>query len=139
LSPALAASVSIERFKREIMLAAQLQHPQIVPVLSASEIEGLPFFIMPFIEGESLRARIQRGPLSVRETVSIMKDVARALAFAHGRGIVHRDIKPDNVLLAAGSAVVTDFGVAKAISAARERSAGPAAPTITAVGVSLGT
>ena len=81
----------------------------------------LPFFIMPFVEGESLRARLSRGPLSVREAVSILKDVARALVYAHGRGIIHRDIKPDNILLSSGgSATVTDFGVAKAISASRE-------------------
>jgi serine/threonine-protein kinase len=78
----LAATVSVDRFKREIMLSAALQHPHIVPVLSAGETDGLPFFIMPFVEGESLRARLARGPLSVREAVSIMKDVSRALAYA---------------------------------------------------------
>jgi serine/threonine-protein kinase len=95
---------------------------------------------MPFIDGESLRARMMRGPLSVRETVTILKDVARALGIAHNRGIIHRDIKPDNVLLAAGAAVVTDFGVAKAISASRQQQGvRPAAPTMTGVGTSLGT
>src|ERR1700761_5345248 len=118
----LAASVSVDRFKREIMLSAALQHPHIVPVLSSGETDGLPFFIMPFVEGESLRSRLARGPLSVREAVSILKDVARALVYAHGRGIIHRDIKPDNILLTAGTATVTDFGVAKAISASRETS-----------------
>jgi serine/threonine-protein kinase len=138
----LAATVSVDRFKREIMLSAALQHPHIVPVLSTGETDGLPFFIMPFVEGESLRARLTRGPLSVRECVSILKDVARALAYAHGRGIIHRDIKPDNILLSSGSATVTDFGVAKAISAAREgnRSATPSRTgTITLVGTSIGT
>ena len=138
----LAATVSVDRFKREIMLSAALQHPHIVPVLSAGETDGLPFFIMPFVEGESLRARLSRGPLSVREAVSIMKDVSRALVYAHGRGIIHRDIKPDNILLSSGSATVTDFGVAKAISASRE-SGRPEAParagTITLVGTSIGT
>jgi aminoglycoside phosphotransferase (APT) family kinase protein len=86
----LAATVSVERFKREIMLSAALQHPHIVPVLSAGEMSDaspirLPFFIMPFVEGESLRARLSRGPLSVREAVSILKDVSRALVYAHGR------------------------------------------------------
>ena len=119
----LAATVSVDRFKREIMLSAALQHPHIVPVLSAGETDGLPFFIMPFVEGESLRARLARGPLSVREAVSILKDVSRALVYAHGRGIIHRDIKPDNILLSSGSATVTDFGVAKAISASRESGA----------------
>jgi eukaryotic-like serine/threonine-protein kinase len=148
----LAASVSVERFKREIMLSAALQHPHIVPVLSAGETDGLPFFIMPFVEGESLRARLARGPLSVREAVSILKDVARALVYAHGRGVIHRDIKPDNILLSGGSATVTDFGVAKAISASREKetlategnpgqitSAPGRTGTITMVGTSIGT
>ncbi|MGH7616035.1 MAG: serine/threonine-protein kinase, partial [Gemmatimonadaceae bacterium] len=148
----LAATVSVDRFKREIMLSAALQHPHIVPVLSAGETAPsngetagirLPFFIMPFVEGESLRARLSRGPLSVREAVSILKDVARALVYAHGRGIIHRDIKPDNILLSGGSATVTDFGVAKAITASREgsRAAAPTtrSGTITLVGTSIGT
>ena len=138
----LAATVSVDRFKREIMLSAALQHPHIVPVLSAGETDGLPFFIMPFVEGESLRARLSRGPLSVREAVSILKDVSRALVYAHGRGIIHRDIKPDNILLSSGSATVTDFGVAKALSASREsnRSAtSTRSGTITLVGTSIGT
>jgi serine/threonine protein kinase/TolB-like protein/Tfp pilus assembly protein PilF len=147
----LAATVSVDRFKREIMLSAALQHPHIVPVLSAGETgsddkdasgQRLPFFIMPFVEGESLRARLSRGPLSVREAVSILKDVSRALVYAHGRGIIHRDIKPDNILLSGGSATVTDFGVAKAITASRE-GARPQPPTrsgtITMVGTSIGT
>jgi serine/threonine-protein kinase len=136
----LAATVSVDRFKREIMLSAALQHPHIVPVLSAGETDGLPFFIMPFVEGESLRARLARGPLSVREAVSILKDVARALTYAHGRGIIHRDIKPDNILLSGGSATVTDFGVAKALSASREATAPEnRTGTITLVGTSIGT
>jgi len=140
LPPQVTATISAERFKREIMLAAQLQHPNIVPVLSAGEFGALPYFVMPYIDGESLRARMMRGPLSVRETVTILKDVVRALAFAHNRGIIHRDIKPDNVLLAAGAAVVTDFGVAKALSASRQQQGvAPAAPTMTGVGTSLGT
>ena len=140
LPPSVTATISAERFKREIMLAAGLQHPNIVPVLSAGEFGSLPYFIMPFIDGESLRTRMMRGPLSVRETVTILKDVVRALAFAHGRGIIHRDIKPDNVLLASGAAVVTDFGVAKALSASRQQQGvRTSAPTMTGVGTSLGT
>jgi serine/threonine-protein kinase len=140
LPPQVTATISAERFKREIMLAAQLQHPNIVPVLSAGELGALPYFVMPFIDGESLRARMMRGPLSVRETVTILKDVVRALGFAHNRGIIHRDIKPDNVLLASGAAVVTDFGVAKALSASRQQQGvAAAAPTMTGVGTSLGT
>ena len=139
LLPSLAATVSVDRFQREIMLAARLQHPHIVPVLSAGELNNLPYFIMPFIQGESLRARVTRGPLSVRETVGIMKDVAKALSYAHGHGVVHRDIKPDNILLAAGSAVVTDFGVAKAILSARDQSAAARQKTITGIGFAAGT
>jgi serine/threonine protein kinase len=143
----LAASVSVDRFKREIMLSAALQHPHIVPVLSSGQADQLPYFIMPYVDGESVRARMARGPLSVRETVGVLKDVARALAYAHGRGVIHRDIKPDNILLSGGAAVVTDFGVAKAISASRERatlggrtnSGGWSSGTITSVGTSLGT
>jgi serine/threonine-protein kinase len=139
LPPSVTAEISADRFKREIMLSAALQHPNIVPVLRAGEVDGLPYFVMPFIEGESLRARMMRGPLSVRETVNILKDVTRALTFAHGRGIIHRDIKPDNVLLSSGAAVVTDFGVAKALSASRQAPARPPSPTITGVGTSPGT
>src|SRR5436190_24055600 len=141
LNPALAATVSVARFQREILVVAKLNHPNIVPILTAGEIDGLPYFIMPYIEGESLRGRVVRGPLSLRETVAVLKDVTRALAYAHSGGIVHRDIKPDNVLLAGTAAVVTDFGVAKAVSAARERGLAypQAGQTITGVGISMGT
>jgi hypothetical protein len=139
LNPALAATVSIQRFQREIMVVAKLNHPNIVPVLSAGEVDGLPYFIMPYIEGESLRGRIVRGPLSLRETVAILKDVFRALAYAHSVGIVHRDMKPDNILISGTAAVVTDFGVAKAVSVARERGSLQPGQNITGVGISLGT
>ena len=129
LSPELAAGVSVERFRREIMLAAKLQHPHIVPVLSSGDAGGLPWFTMPFVEGESLRANAWRADRCRSDEVTgILRDVARALEFAHGHGVVHRDIKPDNVLLAGSSATVTDFGIAKAISAART---GPEGATLT--------
>jgi serine/threonine-protein kinase len=139
LSPDLAAGVSVERFRREIMMAASLNHPNIVPVLRAGEVGALPYFLMPYIPGESLRARLARGPLSVRQTTSIMKDVARALAYAHDRGIVHRDIKPDNILLSGDAATVTDFGVAKAIVASRKPGAAERPPSMTGEGITIGT
>ena len=114
--------VSAERFKREILLTARLQHPHIVPVLSTGEMNGLPFYTMPFVEGESLRVCLVRtGAMPVVDTVRIVRDVARALDFAHGHGVVHRDIKPENILLAGDSATVTDFGISKALDAARTR------------------
>jgi eukaryotic-like serine/threonine-protein kinase len=139
LSPDLAAAVSVERFRREIMTVASLNHPNIVPVLRAGEVGALPYFLMPYIPGESLRARLARGPLSVRQTTSIMKDVARALAYAHDRGIVHRDIKPDNILLSGDAATVTDFGVAKAIVASRKPGAAERPPSMTGEGITIGT
>jgi eukaryotic-like serine/threonine-protein kinase len=138
LPPELAASVSAERFRREILTVARLQHPHIVPILKAGEVDGVPYFVMPYVDGESVDIRLRRvGTLGVRETIGIMKDVARALAFAHEHGVVHRDIKPGNVLLAAGSATVTDFGVAKALSTALR--SGEKANELTNTGMSLGT
>lgn len=137
LAPELAEGVNRERFGREILLAAQLQHPHIVPVLAAGTAGELPYYIMPFVAGESLRALLsQRGALPAREAVPILRDVARALAFAHSRGVVHRDIKPENVLLSGGVAMVTDFGVAKALAEGRAQ---PAAGGLASVGTSLGT
>jgi serine/threonine-protein kinase len=135
LPPDLAATVNVERFRREIQLAARLQHPHIVPVLAAGISEGLPYYTMPFIEGESLRAKLARsGELPVPEAAKILRDVLSALSYAHEHGVVHRDIKPDNVLLTGHHAVVADFGVAKALSA----STNPGS-SLTSLGVALGT
>ena len=140
LAPELMADVNAERFRREILVVAGLQHPHIVPVLSAGEMAGRPYLVMPFVEGESLRARISRGgAMRVVDAVGVLRDVARALAYAHERGIIHRDIKPDNVLIHAGSAVVADFGVAKALDVARRTPGMAAQGTLTAAGASLGT
>jgi serine/threonine-protein kinase len=140
LAPELAAALSVDRFEREIALSAGLQHPNIVPVLTAGVVEGLPFYTMPFVDGESLRARLARGPFSVREAVIVLRDVSRALAYAHSRGVVHRDIKPDNILLPSGAATVTDFGLAKAVGASKATAPKrPAGSTITRTGTSIGT
>ena len=144
LRPELAEGLSAERFKREVRLAARLQHPHIVPLLAAGEIDDeVLFYTMPFVEGESLRQRLAReGALPLAETVRVLCDVAGALAYAHRTGVVHRDVKPENILLSDGGAVVADFGIAKAISASREGDgAGDArrSSTLTAAGTSLGT
>ena len=120
LAPELAAGVSAERFTREIATAARLQQANIVPLLSAGVSDGLSYYTMPFVKGESLRSQLAAGiSLTLNDRVSVLRDVARALSYAHGEGVIHRDIKPDNILLSSGAAVVTDFGIAKAISAAR--------------------
>ena len=136
LSPDLVGAVSADRFRREIRVAASLQQANIVPVHAAGEMDGVPYYTMPLVDGESLRARLNAGgPLSTHDAISVLRDVARALAFAHGRGVVHRDIKPDNILLSGNAAVVTDFGIAKAIEASRTRDDS----ALTQTGVALGT
>ena len=139
LAAELAAGVSAERFTREIATAARLQQANIVPVLAAGDADGLAYYTMPYVRGESLRTRMTGAvPPSMAERVSILRDVARALAYAHGEGVVHRDIKPENVLLSHGTAMVTDFGIAKAITASRTQDGG-ASVTLTQAGGSIGT
>jgi serine/threonine-protein kinase len=137
LHPELAAGVNADRFNREVQLSARLQHPHIVPVLSAGDINGLPYYIMPFVKGKSLRARVAEGEMPIAEIVGILGDVAKALGYAHDDGVVHRDIKPDNILLSGGAATVADFGIAKALSSARAQNTTDGA--LTTLGTSLGT
>jgi eukaryotic-like serine/threonine-protein kinase len=134
LRPELAATLGPARFLREIQIAAQLQHPHILPLLDSGEADGFLYYVMPYVDGESLRTRLaRRGELSVAEAARVLRDIADALSYAHQRGVVHRDIKPDNVLLSGRHALVTDFGVAKALSEATGKHA------LTTAGVALGT
>ena len=136
LPPDMAAGVNAERFEREIQLAASLQHPHIVQLLTAGANADLAYYVMPFIDGESLRARLAReGALPMSEVLRILHDVVDALAYSHRHGVVHRDIKPDNVMLSGKHALVTDFGVAKAVSA----SSGDGHTNLTSLGIALGT
>ena len=123
------------RFLQEIRLMATLQHPHILPLFDSGEVLGEPYYVMPYIEGETLRARLQReGRLGVEESVRIMREVASALDYAHRQGVVHRDVKPENILLSDGHALVADFGIARALLADSD-----AARRLTATGVALGT
>jgi serine/threonine-protein kinase len=145
LHPDLAAGLSAQRFEREVRLAARLQHPHVVPLLSAGALDGLPYYTMPYVEGESLRHRLSRdGALPVGDVLRLVRELADALAYAHGLGVVHRDLKPENILLSAGHAMIADFGVAKALSAATQASPGTgpdaAMPSATTgLGVAMGT
>ncbi len=137
LTPDLSKDVSAERFAREIQVAASLQQANIVPLLATGSAAGVPYYVMPYVPGESLRARLGEQPrLSIPVCVGILRDVARALNYAHAHGVVHRDIKPENILLSGDTAVVTDFGIAKAVAVAR--TAGEQS-TLTQTGTSLGT
>jgi serine/threonine-protein kinase len=130
----LAASLGATRFLREIEIAAQLQHPNILPLLDSGDAAGFLFYVMPYVTGQSLRERLQReGELPIHEAVRLMVEIVDALAYAHEHGVIHRDIKPDNVMLSGRHALVADFGVAKAISEATGGNA------ITTLGVAIGT
>ena len=130
----LAASLGPERFHREIRVAAALQHPHIVPLYDSGEADGLLYYVMPFVDGQSLRQRLlKEGELPVADAARILRDVADALAAAHKGGVVHRDLKPENVMLSGRHALVTDFGVAKAVSESTGRQ------TLTTLGIAIGT
>src|SRR5256885_681891 len=133
LKPELAAALGPERFLREIDTAARLTHPHILPLHDSGEAAGLLYYVMPYVEGETLRDRLEReGQLPLEEAVRITREVASALSYAHSHDVVHRDIKPENILLSGGEAVVADFGVARAITAA-------ARGQLTETGVAIGT
>src|SRR5690349_15526439 len=133
LKPDLGAVVGVDRFLAEIEVTANLQHPNLLPLFDSGAAEGLLFYVMPFVEGESLRARLEREKqLPVEEAVRIATAVGGPLDYAHQRGVIHRDLKPENVLLQHGQPVVADFGIALAVSNAGGN-------RITQTGLSLGT
>jgi Tol biopolymer transport system component/tRNA A-37 threonylcarbamoyl transferase component Bud32 len=133
LRPELAAMIGSERFLQEIRVTARLRHPHILPLYDSGAVDGVLYYVSPLVEGGSLKARLERdGKLPAVEAVRIAREVADALDFAHQHGVIHRDIKPDNILLEAGHAVIADFGIAKAVSAA-------GADRMTQAGVSVGT
>ena len=133
LSPELTSSIDAERFRREIQIAARLSHPNILPAYDSGSANGLLYYVMPFVQGESLRARLDReSQLPIEEAIAITCEVADALAYAHSQGVVHRDIKPENILLQSGHAVVADFGIARLVQDA-------GAEKLTQTGMSIGT
>jgi len=133
LRPELAAALGTERFLQEIKIAANLQHPHILPLHDSGEADGFLYYVMPYVEGESLRGRLNReGQLPLDDALQITREVAAALSYAHNHDVIHRDIKPENVLLSAGEAVVADFGIARAITEA-------GGEHLTETGISIGT
>ena len=132
--PEVAEAMGHERFVREIAFVATLNHPHIVPLLDSGEAEELLYYVMPAVEGESLRDRLAReGTLPVDEAIQIARDVAVALDYAHKRNVVHRDIKPENILLTAGTSVVADFGIAKMVNSSSKGN------SLTRAGIAVGT
>ncbi len=131
--PAVGTLLGTERFLREIGIAARLQHPHILPLHDSGSADGLLYYVMPYVEGESLADRLRReGPVTLETAMAITREVASALQYAHRQGVLHRDIKPANILLSGGHAVVADFGIARAVSAAT-------GPQITEEGMAVGT
>ena len=140
LDPAVGLAVGGERFHREIALLARLHHPHILPLHDSGAAAGSLYYLMPFVDGESVRERLERaGPLPVAEALAIAADVADALAYAHTHGVVHRDVKPENVLLSDGHAVVCDFGIARLVGRDAHLGFGATGERHTAAGVAVGT
>ncbi|HYS21078.1 MAG TPA: serine/threonine-protein kinase, partial [Gemmatimonadales bacterium] len=135
LHPDVAEAIGLERFQREIQIAAKLQHPHILPLYDSGNAGGYLYYAMPFVEGESLRDLLDREKqLSLEDTIRITTEVASALGYAHSHGVVHRDIKPENILLSGGTAVVADFGIARALGGGTG-----AAQQLTQAGTVIGT
>jgi serine/threonine protein kinase len=133
LNPNLSALLGAERFHQEIRVTARLRHPHILPLYDSGEAEGALYYVMPLVEGESLRARMDRDPpLSLEEAVRLIREVADALGYAHDQGVIHRDVKPENILLENGRALVADFGIARAATST-------GSVRLTQAGFSLGT
>jgi eukaryotic-like serine/threonine-protein kinase len=132
LQPTLAHTIGIERFLREIQVLARLQHPHIITLIDSGEVDGIPYYVMPHVEGESLQALIDRqGPLPIGEAARIAREIAEGLHYAHQHGVIHRDIKPANILMSDGHAMISDFGIAAALDHA-------VMGRITETGISLG-
>ena len=132
MRPELAATLGADRFLREVQVAAQLSHPNILPMFDSGEADGILYYVMPYVEGETLKEHVAKeGQLSVNEAMRLGREVAEALAYAHARGIIHRDIKPGNVLLQSGHALVADFGIARAL--------GDEGEVLTKTGLAVGT
>src|SRR5512138_1584100 len=133
LKPDLGAVLGVERFLSEIKVTANLQHPNLLPLFDSGEAEGLLYYVMPYVEGESLRSRLDREKqLPIDEAIRISVAIANALEYAHNHGVIHRDLKPENILLQSGQPVIADFGIALAVSKA-------GGSRITQTGLSLGT
>jgi len=133
LRPELSSAMGVDRFPREIHIIAQMHHPHILPLHDSGEVDGFLYYVMPFVDGETLRARLARqGPLSINESVRLLQEITDALSYAHKLGVMHRDIKPDNVMLSGKHATVMDFGIAKAVRASTKEK-------LTTVGIAVGT